>query len=452
MIKRSKESIQNGVSLALLKGCVSEHQKTVDRFQKLDEYYIGKHDILNRKQSGDDAPNNRIVANFPKYITDTAIGYMFGNPVMYQSDEPGALDDLLSALERADADTHDAELGKDLSVFGVGFELAYMSGDEIPAPKLAILDPREAFVVYDDTVACNPLFGVYYYKKYNDTGESAGYDMRVYTATEELSYRLEEIGGEPVFKDTRGHYFGGIPLVQYWNNEEGMGDFEHVIDEINAYNVLQSDRVNDKERFVSAFLVIENAELDDETSVREMLSEGVIKTFENSKVYYLTKTLNEAETEILKNSLSDDIHKFSLTPDFTDENFSGNASGVALKYKLLSLEYLAKVKERFFNEGLRERLKLFARILSMQGKAPVDAEGVKIVFNRTLPVNEFETAQTVAAYASSGTVSRETLLTQISFVKDKDAELEKLEADRLLRQTALDVAFGGAGNVDDVRL
>lgn len=452
MIRRNRALIANGVTPALLKGCIAEHQKTLGRLGRLDGLYRGKHDILGRKPPGEKAPNNRIVANFPKYIVDTAVGYMFGNPAAYQSDSPGALAGLRAALDTADADIRDAELGKKLSVFGTGLELVYMSADERPSPQIALLDPREAFVAYDDTAAMKPLFGVHYSARIGADGSAGAVDITVYTHDRVQHCRAAEAGGTPVPVSEEAHWFGGIPLLEYWNNEEGMGDFEHVVNIIDAYNVLQSDRVNDKERFVSAILVMEGATFEDEDEARAALRDGSINTPEGSRLYYLTKILNEAETEVLKKSLAADIHKFSQTPDFTDENFSGNTSGVAMKFKILSLEYLAKVKERFLVEGLKARLRLFAHVLAVQGKAPVDVDKISVVLNRALPINELENAQTVATYAASGTVSRETLLTQVAFVKDKAAEAACLRAEQAAKNAADAAAFGHADDVDDVRL
>ena len=39
------------------------------------------------------------------------------------------------------------------------------------------------------------------------------------------------------------HAFGKVPIIEYKNNPEFLGDFEPVISLIDAYNLLQSDRV-----------------------------------------------------------------------------------------------------------------------------------------------------------------------------------------------------------------
>jgi len=99
---------------------------------------------------------------------------------------------------------------------------------------------------------------------------------------------------------------------------------------------------------------------------------------------------------VLKNALKADIHKMSMVPDLTDEQFAGNTSGVAMRYKLLGLEQLTRIKERWFREALRERLRAYAHFLVCRGGMHLDAEKVRMVFTRSLPVNELEEAQTLS--------------------------------------------------------
>jgi len=100
----------------------------------------------------------------------------------------------------------------------------------------------------------------------------------------------------------------------------------------------------------------------------------------------------------------------SLVPDMTDEHFAGNSSGVAMRYKLLGLEQLTRIKERWFREGLRARLRLYAAFMHCRGGYDLDADSVSILFSRSLPVNKLESAQTLQAL--SGLVAQETLAAQ----------------------------------------
>ena len=426
MIRRSPGRVFGGDFFSVLRDCMAEHSAEVGRLNRLDDYYRGVHDILSRDGGSDGAPYNRLVCNFAKFITDTACGYMFGEPVAFytagggNSDAvvvsevgdcsvgvnagdsgavseggrcsvganvrdsgafaegeveggTGDLGSILKSFERAEVNTHDAELGKALSVFGYGYELVFVHEGE---PYVAIIDPRSAFVVYDDTVKTEPLFAVLV----RDDG------LSVYLPDVVNEYTLD---GELVSGEA--NVLGRVPIVQYWNNEEGMGDFESVLSLIDAYNILQSDRLNDKQRFVNAILKVRGAGFETDEfgrlsgDARNLLRSGILQLPEDADASYLTKSLNEAEVELLKNSIAADIHKFSQIPDFSDRHFAGNQSGVALRFKLVSLEYLCRVKERFFASGVRERIRLFSRVLEMAGRSVPDVDGVEISFRRELP-------------------------------------------------------------------
>src|SRR5690606_24348966 len=127
-------------------------------------------------------------------------------------------------------------------VFGRGLELYFMSSDDEPIPKVAVIDPRQIFLVVDDTVEYKPMFGVHYYEKRDIDNEVIGYNVNVYTDTQELKYFIEEVDAKDfAVIDAVPHFWGAVPVTEFLNNEEEQGDFEQQISLINAYNLLQSD-------------------------------------------------------------------------------------------------------------------------------------------------------------------------------------------------------------------
>ena len=226
------------------------------------------------------------------------------------------------------------------------------------------------------------------------------------------------------------HFFGGVPMTEYWNNQRERGDFEGVRALIDAYDALQSDRVNDKQQFTDALMVIYGATVEEDEegrSVQQRLRET--RTLEmpaaDARVEYLTKQLSESDTEILKDSLKADIHKLSFVPDLTDEAFAGNVSGVAMEYKLFGLEQLMRSKERWFREGLLWRLRRLVYFLRLRGFCLPEAEEIGVHFSRSLPVNRLEVAQTLKAY--EGLAPKKLLVGQVPFVEDAEKALEELE-------------------------
>lgn len=439
------------VPIDLLISCVKEHQQKLTRLNKLDEYYRGEHLILQRPDSQTGLPNNKLVANHAKYITDIAAGYVLGNPVKYDN-----VDLIVELYKELDIPSHDSEIGKDLSIFGVGRELYYLSSDDEPIPKVTCIDPRQIFLVVDDTVEYKSMFGVHYYERMDLDGKSDGYKVFVYTEGTVTEYVTDSLEDGYELVDSQEHYWGAVPVVEFWNNEEQMGDFEGVLTLIDAYNALASDRLNDKDQFVDAILKIWGVSIgDDEAEASQtiqLLKKLKVLELPNSEAGadWLTKQLNEEQVEVLRNALKSDIHEFSMVPDLTDKNFAANASGVAMKYKLFGMEQLAVTKERYFKQGLRERMEMFGRMLRVKGQR-VETAKAQITMTRNLPVNDLEVAQLINLLIDH--VSDETLISLLSFVDDPAAEIKKVRAQRKeaakRQQAAFGMPFDGADRITD---
>lgn len=431
----------NDISVALIASCIKEHQEGLVRLNKLEKYYKGEHAILNRPMSGEDMglPNNKLVANHAKYITDIAVGYVSGKPVKYEGKQ---IDEILEAYKEIDIVSHDSEMAKDLSIFGIGLELYFMSSDDVPIPKVTVIDPRQIFLVVDDSVEYKSLFGVHYYEKRDINNAVIGYNINVYTQDLIVSYFGSTLTNFDM-QDIKNHYFGAVPVVEFWNNEEQQGDFEQQISLIDAYNLLQSDRVNDKEQLVDALLAVTGVSFGDDEkeqsdTARLIKKHKILELPIGADAKWLLKNLNETEVEVLKEAIKTDIHEFSMVPNLTDENFASNSSGVAMKYKLFGLEQLAVTKERYYIQGLRERLKLFAYILRVKAKA-VEVSDAKITMLRNLPENE-PTIQELVSLGCS--VSNETLVAQLSFVEEPVTENEKVLKQKAEDAKIQQAAFG----------
>ena len=126
---------------------IKEHiLHTHARYDLLERYYEGLHPICDREKRSVLA-NNKLVCNHAKYISDTCVGYFAGNPVKYSGE---GIEPLLELLRAADSDTQDIDLAQKASIFGTAYEFIYT--DEDGQPRLYSPDPRQAFVIYDDTV------------------------------------------------------------------------------------------------------------------------------------------------------------------------------------------------------------------------------------------------------------------------------------------------------------
>ena len=445
----------NNPSPELLNYCISQHQMSLERLEKLSDYYDGKQKISERVKENSGAPNNRLVINHAKYVVDMNVGFMVGNPVAYTSSDD--IQSILDAYTKVDIVSHDTELEKDLSVFGIGYELIYLNDDDSGVyADIKCIDPRGIFLVTDDTIDANPLFAVHYQPVINLQGGIEYYLVKYYNDNRVITYRASSIGfGDYELTDAKQHYFNAVPVIEYRNNEERQGDFEQAISLIDAYNLLQSDRLNDKEAFVDAILFIRGFELQDGDGER-LATEKMLQTPASPNevdASYLTKTMDEGGVAILRDALLEDIHKITYIPSMNDKNFSGNVSGEAMKYKLFGLLQLMAIKKRYMVKGLRQRLQIFANYLKISNKV-IDIAGIKIKLKENLPVNTTDIVNQIVQAHQAGILPLKVLLTWLPDIDNVDEVLEQLKEEKEdaieLNQKAMGIQAGDShSNLDD---
>lgn len=422
------------ITLELAIEAVNYNETEHERLQKLEDYYLGKHDILSRTKTVGNK-NNKVVVNHAKYITDVNVGYLLGNPIDYALEDKKANVELLQPIKdvykQQNIANLDVAIAKGVSMFGRYIEYVYVDGN---IPMSTGVSPRTCVVAYDDTVKHNKLFAVMY-----RVGEKKGeYEyLQIITQYDITTYRWNKDIKKLVLADAPvKHFFGVVPVIEYSNNEEQQGDYEQALGLIDAYNVLQSDRVNDKEQLVEAFLMLKGFGL----TPKQMTSLKINRVLgdvpkDGGDATYVTKQLNEIEVDKLREVLEQDIHKVTMTPNISDQNFIGNSSGVALKYKLLAWEQNTMNKERNMEIGLLERFAIYNSYLVVLSKMQkIEKYQVDAIFKRNLPQNDYETSQMIQNL--QGLVSKVTLISQLGFVDDAQEEVEKAEEEEAEKATA----------------
>lgn len=427
------------LTVEILDKFLAKHRQNItDRYSKLHDAYISKHDILRQPAKASWKPDNRIVVNFPKYIVDTMNGFFIGNPIKTTA-QAAAVTDYVNYIDQYnDQDDNNAELSKLCSIFGKGFEMYYR--DEDSELCITYLSPLEAFMIYDDSIIERPMYFVRVYKDWegNEHGSiSNSYGVRHFQITGGTKFTDE---------DWEAHYFPDVPATEYIENDERQGIFEPVLSMVNAYNKAISEKANDVDYFADAYLKILGALVDDEDT-RHMRDNRIVNFHgENSEkviAEFMSKPSADEAQENLLERLERLIFAISMVANISDENF-GSATGVALKYKLQAMSNLAKTKERKFTSGMNRRYKiLFGHPLS---KVPADAwVQLSYKFTNNIPANLLEEAQIAAQM--EGITSHETQLKVLSIVDSVEDELEKIEEENKPpeRTPVDDAMFGGVG-------
>lgn len=417
------------MTLTLLSEFLTEHNHEVkNRYEPLYDAYTSDHEILHDPEKPKYKPDNRVVVNFPKYIVDTMNGFFIGNPIKIIAEDE-AVADYVEYLDRYnDQDDNNAELAKICSIYGKGHEMYYT--DEESELCITYLDPKEAFMIFDESIIERPLFFV---RRYVDR-EGFEYGS-ISDATSVRNFKVT--GGLRWLDEWTPHYFPGVPATEYVENGERQGIFEPVMSMVNAYNKAISEKANDVDYFADAYLKVLGTTIDKDDV--QFIRDNRIVNFEgdgSDKIIaeFMEKPNSDTTQENLLERLERLIFQISMVANISDENF-GTASGIAMKYKLQSMSNLEKTKERKFATGMNRRYQLlFGHPAS---KVPADAWiQLQYKFTPNIPANLQEEAQ--IASQLEGIVSHETQLKVISAVENVKGELDKIEEENKEAMTPVD--------------
>lgn len=435
--------VANGVSMELVKKYIALHEQRMPRYQYLEMLYKGFHDVYKEPEKPEWKPDNRLAVNFPRYMTETFLGYAYGIPIKETHPDEKANDAFQAFRDNNEITDHEIELFKRACVYGHAWEYIYQ--DEDHETKMTVFSPTELFVVYDDTVRNRALFAIRY-------GEHKSADQVTGVKYGEILTR-EAIEHFDNGKKTGSivNPYGLIPVVEYRMNDERIGLYEEVAGMIEAYNHTLGEKANDVDAFAEAYLAVLGAEID-EDGLYKIRDNRVINLYgtDDAKdilVQFLQKPTADGTQENLLNRLEDLIYETSMIANISDKTFGSDISGTALAYKLQAMSNLALSFDRKIEKSLRKRYKIFCTLGT--NIADRDAwKGLEVKTSRNLPKNLQEEAQTAAQL--EGIVSKETQLSVLSIVQDPKAEIERMEEeDEARSETAVDRYMFGVTNGEE---
>lgn len=445
------------ISTTFLDELVSTHTKKVaPKYRKYQKLYENKHKIAGRPRKDENKPNNKLANDFFGQIIDNTLGYFLGKPIIISYNEPkkdkslvevspadvgvdlediedtvvqDALDAIFTDNEKDDLFM---EWGKEMMIKGVSHLLVYQN--ELSETKFMRLSPEDVILVYKNSSTKELQYAIRLYDiDTEDTGVTTHY-AEVYDATGYDIFKCADGGtkaGRAVngfsFVERKSHIYGRIPIVTAYNNEEKMSDIERIETLVNDYDKVLSDVSNEFEAFRNAYLMLKNM-VAGKDSLDKLKTEGILEVMENGDAKFLTKTIQTEALENHLNRLERNIFKFAQVPDLSDENFAGNLSGVAIRFKLFGLETKCIIKERKMKRAIRDLFRVLISPLRVLTGRNVDIVNLKIEdFTRNIPNNITEIVDAITKL--DGKVDKETLLALLPFIENPKEVLEKLKKD-----------------------
>ena len=449
------ERVTNPIDPRFLEELISSHgKKDVKRYKKYQRIYENKHKIANRARKDENKPNNKISNDFFGQIIDNTTGYLLGNPIIMNYTEPkkekamvevdpvdvgvdlseiedtAVQDELDRIMLDNEKDDLFMEWGKEAMIKGLSHILVYQN--EESKTKFMRLSPENVILVYKNSSTKELQYAIRLYDIDTEDTDNTTHYAEVYdTEGYDIFTSKENTAGSGAsgytFLERKPHIYGIIPIVTTYNNEETMSDLERIETLVNDYDKVLSDVSNEFEAFRNAYLMLKNMVMGTD-SLDKLKTEGILEVMENGDAKFITKQIQTEALENHLNRLEKNIYKFSQVPDLSDENFSGNLSGVAIRFKLFGLETKCIIKERKMTRAIRDLFRVITVPLRVATGKEVDVENLRVEWSRNVPNNTTELVDTVTKL--DGKVDKETLLALLPFIDNPKEVLEKLVAEK----------------------
>lgn len=387
---------------------------------KADNYYLGENETI--LASGH---NHKIPVPYGRKLIKSVLGFMFKEGLITYS-WPDDWDDFRSEIEgifdRNDEQTENIRLARDQAKYGSAYEALFI--DNLDArPQFYRLPANQVTPVYTFGIKPKMWAAVNHYTVSTKTYIEVYYADRIdhFEMKDETYIRTGSVS----------HQFGEVPVIEYRNNEEGMGDIESITALIDAHDEILANGLDEDSKFADAVMVLKNVALDDD-AIDQLISLRVLNLDDDADAKYLTKPDTNAGREILRQVVEGLIFSMSGIPNLDDKDAMAQQSGEALKYLYATFEIMvAGDKQSGFTDGLMRRLRLINNFLTWLGKSHVTMDGVDIKWQRNLPAEGTTLIDNVMKV--TGVVSKKTQLENLQkagIIDSVTEELKRLENDK----------------------
>lgn len=352
---------------------VFNYNKAVIKY--LWDYKNGDQPIRYRTKRVRDDINNPIVENHAWEIVRFKNGQTNGEPIqcVCTNKDVGKNEEVEKFnryCKAAGKHSRDISSGEWTSAVGTGFKGVQRRNDQEIPFNIVVPNPLNTFIIYSSLTE-DPLLSVQevrdeenhtYYHCFSETHEFVIKNSKLVA----LQYTND---GEEI--KSKLHAFGGIPIVEYPNNQCRISDIELVIDLLDAINNMQSNRMDSIEQFVQSWVKFINCSIDKETFEQMKLAGALVVRSNNGEnkadVDIMTQELNQTESQVAKKDLWDNALSISAIPN-KEGNTGGDTQGaVELRNGWDFSKQAAKLKDPYIIDAERRLNRIIRNVLRQSG-------------------------------------------------------------------------------------
>jgi SPP1 family phage portal protein len=372
-----------------------------DLYKRNNAYYEGENTAI-LMQDAKKKPDNRVPIAYVNRLIKDLLGYAYkaGNTaVKVRTDDDGEVDKTFEKVVKLAETKNKTELlntkiNKSQLKHGIGYELVWterIEGKETFQIKDADIPVGEGFPIWDSSLSTVPKLSKFirYYDrtekqdivvdkntislpvaKYANVYIKGGYEIWKYN-DDDKDKRGKAINDSDkaefvVFIDQP---FKDLQVIPYQANDEKIPYWQPVKKIIDQYDKIMSGNMNEADRFNDTLLMFMTSidakakEKIDEMGVIHNLSAAVQEGLTDIWPRFLERNVPVEHAKLMLTTLETLIYTIIGVPSFLSETF-GTASGVALLFRLIGLEYSAVEIDVYFDLGLLQRLELYKQAVS----------------------------------------------------------------------------------------
>ena len=269
---------------SIIENIANYHEENiVPKYRIKRDYYKGRHHtIMQKPDTPLGKPDNRLIVNLPKKLTDTFNGFFIGDPIQIryvdntnQDESDKTNEEIANWMNDVNFTDKASEYAKTADIYGRAYFRAFDTADSI---DIAVLSPRDTLIVYDNTPLNNPVIAINYSTNginndiwvmddvadYHFSGSKGNLNM--------VNIQETEDGQPNILNQENIHSFEGFPVFELPENDERVGIFDNVLSLIDAADEILSSKANDINSISNGILVVTGAKLTDDqiTNVKTM--------------------------------------------------------------------------------------------------------------------------------------------------------------------------------------
>ncbi len=303
------------------------HRQNVTEMDYLHEYRRGKAPVLDRKKEVRSDIVNKITDPMANQIVSFKVGYQYGEPLVYVSgnDDKGKIEVIkefnrLMRIQRKHS--KDIERAQWFFEVGMSYFLVLPNRNNRCGFDIFVPDPRKHFIIYRNDYTQAPMADVAIETRCS--GDGITEEIAVIT-TETHRYEVDALGKVSARKIAKGM---GLNLIEY-SPFTRMGAFEGVISILDAVDNLQSNRLDDVEQFVQAYMKFIGCDMN-ESDLEKWKELHAIFLPEGADVQNMVSTLNQSGLQTFKKDLTDTVIERTSMPNRNGGSSTSDTSAAVI--------------------------------------------------------------------------------------------------------------------------